>query len=658
VTPGCAPRAASYSLPTRYFRRSRSASPAADLSSDEARSSPGYGADSRDVVGLTQAARQERRSASRLWHLLRKSLGIAWNADRRLVSITAGLQLLAGLIALLQILVVERVLSRVLSLQNGHGSIDQTVLPVAVLALIVGFSAVSGAAQQQLQRLLAELVSRHTWAAILDVSTSVELRQYDTPGFYDHLQRVQTNAVGRPFQLTQAVISFVGTFASSVGLAAAVIALQPILLPLLLVSGLPLYASVRRGGNLEFAFAVAQTPKLRLRSYFQMVQTGRDEAKELRAFGTSRALRARYDHVYSAYLEALRHHIRRRSVIAVVSGFGSAAVLAFTMFAIVWLVAHHHLSLAAAGAALVAVRLLAGQINGLFSSVQQIFESGLFLEDLDRFLATEVPQPPDRAGRSAPETFERLDVEDLSFTYPGAETPALSDIDLHLHRGQVVALVGENGSGKTTLAKLLAALYQPDSGTISWDGVDVSEYNQADLRLGVGVIFQDFVHYHLSAKTNIGLGRPDPDEADPAIAEAARRAGAASAIEALPLGYDTILSKMFSGGHELSGGQWQRVAIARAFYRDAPFVILDEPSAALDPRAEYELFTSLRRLLVGRTVLYISHRLSTVRDADCIYVLSAGSIAESGTHDELIANAGLYAELFALQANAYADRPE
>jgi ATP-binding cassette, subfamily B, bacterial len=574
------------------------------------------------------------------------------------VCVTAGLQLLSGVVALLQILIVEQVLSRVLTLRQSHGSIDQTVLPVALLAIIIGFSTISTAAQQQLQRLLSELVARRTWTSILDVSTAVELRQYDTPGFYDHLQRVQTNALGRPFQLTQAVTSFIGTLASSVGLAAAVVALQPLLLPLLLVSGLPLYAAVRRGGNLEFTFAVEQTPKLRLRAYLQTVQTGRDEAKELRAFGTAGALRARYNHVYSSYLDALRRHIRRRSVIAVLSGFGSAAVLAFTMFVIVWLVAHHHLSLAGAGAALVAVRLLAAQISGLFSSVQQIFESGLFLEDLDRFLAIETPRPSTRLGRPAPRTFERLDVQGLSFSYPGATTPALSDIDLHLRQGQVVALVGENGSGKTTLAKLLAALYEPDGGTISWDGVDVSEYDQAGLRLGVGVIFQDFVRYHLSAGANISLGRPDADEADPGITEAARKSGAAPAIEALPLGYDTILSRMFAGGHELSGGQWQRVALARAFYRDAPFVILDEPSAALDPRAEYELFTSLRELLAGRTVLYVSHRLSTVRDADCIYVLSSGRIAERGTHEQLIALGGRYAELFALQANAYAERPD
>jgi ATP-binding cassette subfamily B protein len=607
------------------------------------------------MLEAAQRARTQRRSVRRLGQLVGYSVRIAWDADRRLLLLSGVLQLLTGLIALAQILIIEDVLSSILKAQSASGRIDKTFLPVALLAVVIGLTTVSAAAQQQLQRLLAELVTQKTWDRILDVSSTVPLRRYDTPGFFDQLQRVQTNAIGRPYMLTQALVAMAGNVASSVALVVAVVALQPVLLPLIVVSGIPLYLATKRGGNLEFRFAVKQTPKLRLRTYLQTVQTGRDEAKELRAFGTGPALRSRYTRVYDEYVVALRHHVKRRSIIAISSGLASAVVLALTMFVIIWLVVHHHLSLAAAGAALVAVRALAGQITGLFSSVQQIFESGLFMEDLDHFVVDEQPEHLARPGREAPTTFEELEVTGVSFTYPGSSTPALRGVDLTLHRGGVVALVGENGSGKTTLAKLLAGLYEPDEGRIGWDGVDVSEFDQASLRRGIGAIFQDFVHYQLSAKANIALGRPEADEEDPRIAVAAQEAGADRIVTALPEGYDTILSKAFAGGQELSGGQWQRIALARAFYRDASFVILDEPSAALDPRAEYELFTSLRTLLAGRTVLYISHRLSTVRDADHIYVLSAGQVAEDGTHSELMAQQGRYAELFTLQATAYVD---
>jgi ATP-binding cassette subfamily B protein len=610
-----------------------------------------------DLLALTRAARAQRRSVQRLARLLRQSVRMAWEADHRLLLLTTGLQVVTGLITVAQILVIKSVLTRIIDTEHG-GSVGQTLLPVSLLALIIGVAAVSSAAQTQLQRLLSELVTRRAWEGIIDVSTSVPLRQFDIAGFYDQLQRVQTNAVGRPFLLTQALISFVGGLASLVGLIVAILLLQPILLPLLIVSAVPFYFAMRKGGNLEFAFAVNQTPQLRLRTYLQTLLTGRDEAKELRAFGIGPAVRERYDHAYSGFVADLRRHVKRRSLIALASSLGSAIILGVTMLVIVWLVAHHHLALAAAGAAIVAVRLLAGQITSLFASVQQIVESGLFLDDLSRFVSMERAAADQRAGQPAPASFAQLDIEDLTFTYPGSDTPALQDIELHLGRGEVVAIVGENGSGKTTLAKLLAALYQPDAGVIRWDGVDVSEYDQGGLRRGIGAIFQDFVHYQLSAKANIAFGRPEADEADPGVMEAAWRADVAAAIEALPSGYDTILSKAFAGGHELSGGQWQRIALARAFYRDSSFVILDEPSAALDPRAEHQLFKSIRTLLAGKTVLYISHRMSTVKEADRIYVMAEGRIVEHGTHPELMARQGRYAELFLLQAAAYVSGSE
>jgi ATP-binding cassette subfamily B protein len=230
-------------------------------------------------------------------------------------------------------------------------------------------------------------------------------------------------------------------------------------------------------------------------------------------------------------------------------------------------------------------------------------------------------------------------------------------MSLTIEAGQVIALVGENGSGKTTLAKLLSRLYLPQAGTIRWDGVDIAELDPAGVHRRIAVIFQDFARYQLTARENIGLGAVDHIDEPDTIRAAAVHAGADQYLAAQPAGYDTILSAEYDGGRDLSGGQWQRVALARAFIRDAPLIILDEPTASMDPRAEHDLFTRIRSLYAGRTVLLISHRYNTVRAADHIYVLDAGRIIEHGNHDQLITAAGTYAELFTLQAQAYTDPP-
>jgi ATP-binding cassette subfamily B protein len=270
----------------------------------------------------------------------------------------------------------------------------------------------------------------------------------------------------------------------------------------------------------------------------------------------------------------------------------------------------------------------------------------------DDFVAS-VPEAFPAGGPQPNRDFERITVRNVSFTYRGATKPVLHGVDLDIRRGEVVALVGENGSGKTTLAKLLCALYRPTSGTICWDDVDTAGCDPAAVRAGIAVVFQDFVRYpSLTAGQNIGIGMPSRIHDRTAIEEAARRAGAHDVIAALPDGYDTLLSRNF-GGTDLSTGQWQRVALARAFLRDAPLVVLDEPTAALDPRAERDLFQTVASLYRSRSALLISHRLSSVRFADRICVLAGGRIIESGGHEDLLALGGTYAELFELQAHAY-----
>jgi ATP-binding cassette subfamily B protein len=429
--------------------------------------------------------------------------------------------------------------------------------------------------------------------------------------------------------------------------------IHPTLLPLLLVGGVPVLLTSRRQSQLESDFLARQKQSMRLRSYLTWVQTGRDEAKEIRAFGLARNFGQRLNTLYADYLRDLAQHLWHRSRLGAAGSLGSAVLLALTLFLLAWLISTSRLSVAEAGAALVAIRLLAGQVQSGLSGVQAIFESGAFIDDLDGFLTLAPAAEGGSRDIAPPVDFHRIRADAVSFSYPGRSQLALQAASIEINRGEVVALVGENGSGKTTLAKVMAGLYEPGSGAVRWDGTDVRTFRPDLFRERVAIIFQDYVKYALSAEENIAVARPDDEIDHAAVREAARLADADSFLSALPAGYQTPLSRRFVGGHELSGGQWQKVAIARAFYRSAPLVIIDEPTAALDARAEYELFSSLHEVLRGRSALIISHRFSTVRTADRIYVLDHGRVVEQGSHDELVALRGQYAELFHLQASAY-----
>src|SRR5215207_108255 len=370
-------------------------------------------------------------------------------------------------------------------------------------------------------------------------------------------------------------------------------------------------------------------------------------------FRSRAQLRYAFEHLGCRLPRDLAQHLWHRSRLGAAGSLGSAVLLPLTLFLLGWLISTGRLSIVAAGAALVAIRLLASQIQSGLSGVQAIFESGQFIDDLDGFLTLAPAAEGGSRAIAPPPDFRRVRADAVSFSYPGRSALALQSASIEINQGEVVAPVGENGSGKTTLAKVIAGLYEPGSGAVRWDGVDVRTFRPELFRERVAIIFQDFVRYALSAEENIAVARPDDEIDHAAIREAARIADADSFLSILPAGYQTPLSRRFVGGHELSGGQWQKVAIARAFYRNAPLVIIDEPTAALDARAEYELFSSLHEVLRGRSALIISHRFSTVRTADRIYVLDHGRVVEQGSHDELVALRGQYAELFHLQASAY-----
>ncbi len=607
-------------------------------------------------MDLATPAQDQRKSVGRLTRLVARSLSMVWQSARKPFAALIGLQILNAVALVFQVIAIQLALTAVLTISasaGGGGVPWSLVEPVLLLAGATALTAVIASVQAGLGRYAGELVAAVMWQRVLHVATRVDLRKFESARFYDRLQRVQASALTRPYQITYGLVATIGAVVASIGLLVAIMLVQPALLPLLLIAGVPVLITSRRQSQLEFDFLARQTQSMRLRTYLTWVQTGRDEAKEVRAFGLARNFGKRLNTLYAEYLRDLAQHLLQRSKLGAIGSLGSAVLLALTLVLLVWLISTGRLSIAEAAAALVAIRLLASQVQNGFTGVQAIFESGLFIDDLDGFLTLAPAAEGGSREIAPPAEFRRIRADAVSFSYPGRSQLALQAANIEINSGEVVALVGENGSGKTTLAKVIAGLYEPGSGAVRWDGIDVRGFRPELFRERVAIIFQDFVRYALSAEENIAIARPDDEIDHAAIREAAKIADADAFLSALPAGYQTPLSRRFAGGHELSGGQWQKVAIARAFYRRAPLVIIDEPTASLDARAEYELFSSLHEVLRGRTALIISHRFSTVRTADRIYVLDHGRVVEHGSHDELMDLGGRYAELFHLQASAY-----
>ena len=605
-----------------------------------------------DPLELFQEERGRKRSARALPRVTHSALRLVWQASRSGFLSAAFFQLLGALMATALVLASKLGVDALLAAQRGVATMT-TLAPVIVLiAVVTAASAASSVMQAQQQRLLGECVSAAAWDRMLDVTGRVNLDFFESPRFFEQLKRVEFNAIARPVTVTTAIFGLLGGLLSVTALFGALLTIEPLLVPLLLVTGVPAVLLTRRAAKTEFDFAVRYTPVVRIRDYLRIVLGGREAAKEVRAFGAERALRTRHDIASGQLLKGVHSQVRRRQRYAIAVVLCSALVLAATLGLLLYFVATRRVTIAGAGAAVVAVRLLSSRLDQMVGSIGTLFESSVFLEDLERFLALSVKADSPGTGTPAPHRQEIV-LSGVSYTYPGSDRPAVDQVDLRIGAGEVIALVGENGSGKTTLAKLIAALYSPTGGSIRWDGVDTRELEPADVRRSVAVIFQDFVRYQLSALENIGLGEPDDVDDEPGARRAAEQAGAAGFLDALPQGYHTILSREYADGRDLSVGQWQRVALARAFRRDAPLVILDEPTAALDPRAEHALFADVRQLLHGRSALLISHRFSSVRSADRIYVMESGRIIESGCHNDLMGSNGLYSELFQLQARAY-----
>lgn len=570
-----------------------------------------------------------------LWGVARSALQLVTAAAGREFAVALSLQAAGGVAVLAQLLLLKELLRTVL---GGAPQLSSALPFAGGLALLVGLSMLFQSLQGEQQHLISELVSRAAIDQILDVSTNADLAAYDDPNFHDRLQRARTGAMNRPYQLATGLLGLTSSLIAAAGIGAALVYIQPLLALGIVVAFLPVGWAAAAASRALYTFSFGMAAQERRRGYLFDLLTGRGPAAELRAFDLTGFLRGRYSDLSTQRLDQLRKLLSRRSWLFGLAAVASASLIALTLVALGLMLSTGALKLAGAGTAAAAVVLLSQSMRSVAYSIGLLYECALFLQDLSAFSSMSVRATPDPPARVHTDSVRVVDVH---FSYPSATAEALRGVSLEIQPGEVVALVGANGSGKSTLVKILAGLYAPSQGTV--------EAPRA------AVIFQDFLRYLMTASENIGLGDHARMEDRSAIESAAVRAGAQELIAGLREGYETVMGPEFYGGTEISSGQWQRVALARGFFRSAGLLILDEPTASLDPDAEHELFTEIRAAAGGRPVLLVSHRFSTVRGADRIYVMQDGRICESGSHSQLTLAAGAYARMFRRQATGYLD---
>ncbi|GAB7047463.1 ABC transporter ATP-binding protein [Catenuloplanes indicus] len=596
------------------------------------------------------------RMLRRLPSLLAQAWRLAWESSPRITLAVVFLQLAGGAVGAVGLVSVVGVLDGLLAAGPTPERVRAAIPSVLVFAGASAARTLLSSAATAAHGRLSPLVSRAAELRLLELTTRADLAVFDDAAWRDTMYRARDRGTFASQSLVDQAITL-GTNVISLVAAAGVLAvLHPVLLPLLVLAVVPTAWAAVRSARLGYRQRLRLTSLYRRRYMLSDLLADRDAAPELRAFTLREFLLAEVRRLLDAETRA---HIRvmERQVWTTLLGTAlGAAATGVTYAVMIWLLMTGRMELAVGGAAAYAIGTGIGALSQVAFTVRHLYEEGLYFADYQAFCALAREHAEPERARAAPRGFEELRLENVSFRYPGADKLAVDRVSLTVKRGQTVALVGENGSGKSTLAKILAGLYRPESGTVSWDGVVLDDYRTDSVREGVAVVMQEPTHWPLTARENITIGRYDRRAGPEDVERAARAGDAHEFIVELPRKYGTLLSRHFTDGVDLSGGQWQRLAVSRAFFRDASLLICDEPTANLDARAEHDVYQRLRELAEGRTVVLITHRLASVRNADLILVFDHGALAEQGDHDELMARAGRYAELFTLQAEAYSRR--
>ena len=588
------------------------------------------------------------------------TLQLVWSTSPLQTLVAAGLSLIQAFIPAVTIWISKLLLDAVAGAIEGRLGTPEAAFSqlLGLLALQVGVGVASSiltAAQGTNRELLGDALQNRISLRILRKASSLELAQFEDAETYDTLQNAYREVGSRPLGVFTQIVSLVQSLITLGTVSALLSQLGIAVVPLVLLATLPGVWVTSRFGTEGYRMLRRQVADARIQNYLGYLLTNDTAVKEVRLFGFEDYLISRWGAYYAKFRAQLVSLVTRRSL----WGLGASAVSAGFIGAATLLVlrraARGLVSVGDFGLFIQGIAQLQGQFSTLLSGFTGIYQNLLYMRNLFEFL--ELPTRDLEAGEVWEGTIESIELQGVSFRYPLTETDVLKDVSLSVHKGQALALVGENGAGKTTLIKLLTGLYSPTAGRILLNGQDAARFSPRSIQKEMSIIFQDFGQYQLTVRENVALGYTESLADDADVEAASVRAGADAFIGRLPEGYGNMLGRWFAGGQQLSGGQWQRLALARLYFRGGSVLVFDEPTAALDANAEFEVVETLRAQAADRITVLISHRFSTVRLADEIVVIERGTVSERGSHEMLLAQNGLYAQMFRLQARGYQDEP-